>query len=119
MTLPPARIKFPSTLPVLTEVADEHAIDIPTLTEIHAPAEMDSAPDISVPDSSGSEDSDVQENSGAADAHLSEAACLYLAAQIAPQVDALLQNAIRDIQAKLPELIRTALNNEHATKQND
>ena len=105
MTLPPAKIKLPPTLPVLTEVADEHAIEIPTLTEIHSQAELDS--------------SDVQENSGASDAHLSDAACLYLAAQIAPQVDALLQNAIRDIQAKLPELIRTALNNEHTTKQND
>ena len=102
-------------LPVLTEVADAHATDIPTLTEIHATPETAFAPNNSDVQNS----SDVHENSGPSDGHLSEATCQYLAAQIAPQVDALLQNAIRDIQARLPELIRSALNNERATKQND
>ena len=100
MTQPPGKIKFPPTLPVLTDVADEHAPDIPTLTEIYTQAEIPSdPPPFDIP--------------------LSEAACLYLTAQITPQVEALIQDALRDIQAKLPELIRSTLDKERAVRQND
>ena len=95
-------------LPMLTEVADASARDIPTLTEIHTPEQ--SAPDVAsapVPDIPVPAVMDVP-----ASEPLSEAACLYLAAQIAPQVDALLQAAVRDIQSRLPEIIRAAMDND-------
>ena len=77
-------------LPVLTEVADASTTDIPTLTEIHIEALDTSAPE-----------------------PLSDVACQYLATQIAPQVDALLQEAVRDIKSRLPELIRSAMDSKH------
>lgn len=77
-------------------MVDEDMPDIPTLTEIHSEK---SAP-------------------------LTDAQCQQLAKQIAPQLetllraklarnfDTLLQELLREAQAKLPDLIRTALERE-------
>ena len=99
----PDKVTTYPTPPILTEVAEATFPDIPTLTEVHDP--ITSTP--------------VQNNSAEAVEPLSAAACDYLVAQIAPQIDALLQNAILDIQARLPELIRSALDKQQAAKQND
>ena len=111
MTQPPGKINTgkinAAVLPVLTEVADANTADIPTLTEIHAPQQMApqqmtfDVPAITTPESAVTPASEP----------LSDAACQYLAAQIAPQVDALLQEAVRDIKSRLPEIIRAALDN--------
>lgn len=113
MTLPPAT-KLPPPLPVLTEVADAHSPDIPTLTEIHIAAHSNGDNLIS-----GTQTEIALNISDAEVEPLSDATCQYLAAQITPQVEALLQDALRDIQARLPELIRSALDKEHAARQND
>ncbi len=73
--------KKPSPPPVLTEVVDDGMADIPTLTEVHT----DTA------------------------THLTDAQCQQLLAQIAPQIDILLQQAVHDIKSRLPELIRTVI----------
>ena len=95
MSPPPKKIN-PSPVPVLTEMVSEDMPDIPTLTEIHI---KKSAP-------------------------LTDAQCQQLAKQIAPQLetllraklarnfDTLLQELLREAQAKLPDLIRTALERE-------
>ena len=114
MTQPPGKIKLFPTMPILTEVADEHTADIPTLTEIHTPPEIlakETALDTQASFPLNTSDTSV--------APLSDEACQYLAEQVAPHVELLLQTAMRDIQAKLPELIRSALDKEHAARQND
>ena len=96
---PEKKADHPS-LPILTQVADATLPEIPTLTEIHDAGDTAA----------------MQKDAEAATVEpLSEAACDYLVAQIAPQIDALLQNAILDIQARLPELIRAALDKQQAT----
>ncbi|MDO8414523.1 MAG: hypothetical protein Q7S51_12130 [Gallionellaceae bacterium] len=102
MTQAPGKINT-ADLPVLTEVADASAMDIPVLTEVHTPQQMT----FDVPSPATLETTDTP-----APEPLSEAACAYLAAQIMPQVDALLQEAVRDIKSRLPEMIRTALDND-------
>ena len=87
----PASTKIsPSEIPVLTEKADQNLSAIPTLTDIHA------------------EQSDA----------LSDAQCQQLASQLAPQLEKLLRakltqhfeaqlnEALLDMQAMLPDLIR-------------
>ncbi len=71
----------PPPVPVLTEVVDDGMADIPTLTEVHTDTAI----------------------------HLTDAQCQQLLAQIAPQIDILLQQAVHDIKSRLPELIRTAI----------
>lgn len=72
-----------SSVPVLTETVDADMPGIPTLTEIH----------IETP------------------AFLSDAQCQQLAKQIAPQLETLLRaKLLQEIQANLPELIRSAMN---------
>lgn len=100
MIVQPEKESDHPTLPILTQVADATLPEIPTLTEIH------DAGDISA----------VPKGAEATVEPLSAAACDYLVAQIAPQIDALLQNAILDIQARLPELIRAALDKQQATQ---
>ncbi len=73
--------KKPSPPPVLTEVVDDGMADIPTLTDVYT----DTA------------------------THLTDAQCQQLVAQIAPQIEFLLQQAVHDIKSRLPELIRTAI----------
>ena len=99
MTVRPEKPDHPS-LPILTQIADTTLPEIPTLTEIHDAGDTASTP------------KDAEEKVEP----LSAAACDYLVAQIAPQIDALLQNAILDIQARLPELIRAALDKQQATQ---
>lgn len=100
MNQPP--VKTHTILPVLTEVADANTTDIPTLTEIHIAANNDNL--------IAAAQTEIALNATDAKTEpLSDAACQYLVAQITPQVEVLLQNAMRDIQAKLPELIRSAL----------
>lgn len=77
-----------SVVPVLTETVDTSMTDIPTLTEIH----------IETP------------------ALLSDVQCQQLAKQIAPQLEALLRaKLLQEIQANLPELIRSAMNKQSQT----
>ena len=74
-----------SVVPVLTETVNTGMAEIPTLTEIH----------IETP------------------ALLSDAQCQQLAKQIAPQLEALLRaKLLQEIQANLPELIRSAMNKQ-------
>lgn len=102
MNQPP--VKTHTILPVLTEVADANTTDIPTLTEIHIAANNDNDNLIAAAQT------EIALNATDAKTEpLSDAACQYLVAQITPQVEVLLQNAMRDIQAKLPDLIRSAL----------
>ncbi len=90
----PAPTKInPSKIPVLTEKADQDLSAIPTLTEIHA------------------EQSDT----------LSDAQCQQLASQLAPQLEKLLRaklthhfetqinEALLDMEAMLPDLIRATM----------
>ena len=78
------KVNSPS-VPVLTETVNTGMAEIPTLTEIH----------IETP------------------ALLSDAQCQQLAKQIAPQLEALLRaKLLQEIQANLPELIRSAMNKQ-------
>ncbi len=77
---PPGKTN-PPPVPVLTEVLDDGMTDIPTLTEVHT----DTA------------------------THLTDAQYQQLVAQIAPQIDILLLQAVHDIKSRLPELIRTVI----------
>ena len=98
MTAQPEKIPDHPSLPILTQVADTTLPEIPTLTEIH-----------------DASDTAAVQRAEAKVEPLSAAACDYLVAQIAPQIDALLQIAILDIQARLPELIRSALDKQQTT----
>ena len=80
----PKKINTPS-VPVLTETVNVDMPGIPTLTEIHIETPV----------------------------FLSDAQCQQLAKQITPQLETLLRaKLLQEIQANLPELIRSAMNKQ-------
>ena len=97
---PPNKQRNTPTLPILTEVVDANRKNIPTLTEVHDDQYLHpDAPETPHQDENFEPKTEV----------LSDDACQYLAMQIAPQVDVFLQDAVRDIKSRLPEIIRAAM----------
>ena len=124
---------FPDNLPLLTQVADENALDdLPTLTEVVAeePAEPTvwphpdadrevAAHEAAIPTSCTPGEEEMQRLLRQIEAHLENVFTHKLSAHLEQLQRQAVEQAVNELKAELPELLRDALDTAENSRPSD
>lgn len=118
---------LPDNLPLLTQVVDEDAPDdLPTLTEVVAEGQTDpatgiqpdanqevSAPEAAIPAPCAPNEEEMQRLLQLLETHLEDVFTYKLSLNLEQLQRQAIEQAVSELKAELPELLRNALNAHH------